>query len=525
MLTGDFNNTTGTVSFSAVTEGIPPTEEFVLATVFFEKVPGAPGLPTRLGFDKATGRKTEAVFQGASVLRELTVITAPLLVSPEDKATVDDPIPTFDWDAITTGDVTDFLLQVTSGDIINGPFDIQITINRTRFPVPPLPGVALADATYRWRVIAQASQSNGLNTATSVTRTFTVETAQVRPPALVSPEDIAFLNTRTPFFDWDAAVEKTPGALKEYRLLVTSGDIVTGPFDIDKVIPGVTNEFQVQPADALGDTTYLWRVIAKDTSGDTASSVSRTFTVDVTPPGAPALVEPVDKALLNTSTPFFKWSTAVDAVDYRLQVTSGNINTGPFDLDVLTSGDITEFQVTGDLADATYQWRVIARDRALNTAVSGDRTFTVDITPPGTPELVSPEDNASFNDRTPTFKWSTAVDAVKYRLQVTTGDIDTGPFAIEVNLLHPTIEFQVTGDLAHDTYRWRVIARDRALNTASSVTSTFTVDNVDPAPPAGLVLPLDKDFLNTRTPKPESTEGVGVRGILRGRKGAPLNLG
>ena len=24
---------------------------------------------------------------------------------------------------------------------------------------------------------------------------------------------------------------------------------------------------------------------------------------------------------------------------------------------------------------------------------------------------------------------------------------------------------------------------------------------------------------------PESTEGVGVRGILRGRKGAPLNLG
>ena len=158
-----------------------------------------------------------------------------------------------------------------------------------------------------------------------------------------------------------------------------------------------------------------------------------------------------------------------------LQVSSGDIDRGPFDIEVVITGDATEFQIpTGDaLGDAVYQWRVIARDRALNTSSSVTRIFTVDTLAPGAPALVTPLDapvRESFLDtRSPFLKWAPSTgDVFDYRLQVTSGDINTGPFDVDKEILDPT-----TGDLVvlngDGTYQWRVIARDLALNTASSV--------------------------------------------------------
>ena len=408
-------------------------------------------------------------------------ITSPSLVSPPDNALLNTRPPFFDWDE-STGDVFDYLLEVTSGDISNGPFDIRVVI---RHPTTEFQSTGdLPDGTYRWRVIARDAF---LNAASSATRTLTVDTTPPGPPPLVFPEDDALLGIGPPSFDW----EESTGDVFDYLLEVTSGDFSTGPFDIRVVTLHPTTEFQ-NIADLAG-ATYKWRVIARDAFLNTASSVTRTFAVDTTPPGRPELVVPEDGALFDFKTPLFDWDPATgDVLNYLLQVTSGDIAVRPFYIEVVITGDTTQFQAIGDLADATYKWRVKSRDLALNTTPSVTRTFTVDTTPPGPPDLVAPGEGTVLRTGTPSYDWTAAAGGVfDYVLQVTSADINVGPFDVNAVILHPTTDFQSTEDLPDATYKWHDIARDAALNTASSQTQTFTVDKTPPAAPT-IISPQDK---------------------------------
>ena len=299
---------------------------------------------------------------------------APSLVFPENHASLNTGTPRFDWDA-TTGDVVEYLLQVTSGDIKARPFVIDAVISgdppSTDFQVQT--GDALADATYRWHVVAT---DRALNTASSVTRTFTVDTTPPGPPVLVAPDQGKLTNTTTPLFNWNAST----GDVVDYRLRVTSGDIDAGAIDIDVVIAGdpPVTEFQVPAGKALADATYSWHVTARDASLNTASSLTRTFTVDTVAPGMPLLFTPENGALVSTRTPLFVWEPSTgDVVSYLLQVTSGDLTTGPYDIDVGILHATTEFLSTVDLADANYSWRVVARDGAQNAAPSATWAFVV----------------------------------------------------------------------------------------------------------------------------------------------------
>ena len=286
---------------------------------------------------------------------------------------------------------------------------------------------------------------------------------------LVAPENNALLNVKRPLFEWSAPT----GNAVDYRLqVIQSSDTFQGPFVVNSRDIAQT---QFRPTVDLADATYRWRVIARDRALNTATSLSRTFSVDTLAPGTPPLLAPPDNAFLNNKRPLFQWSASTgDVESYRIQVVeSGDTFQGPF---VINSGDITQTQFlpTGDLADATYRWRVIARDIASNTASSVTRTFTVDTLPPGTPSLVAPADNEFVNTKRPLFQWAAPTgNAVDYRLQViNSGDTFQGPFVFNTGDITET-QFQATADLADTTYRWRVIARDRALNTAASVSRTF----------------------------------------------------
>ena len=241
---------------------------------------------------------------------------------------------------------------------------------------------------------------------------------------LIIPPAGALLKTPTPTFDW----ERSPGDVIGYRIQVTSGDINSGEFDIDVVLTGDITEFLVIPQNALADTTYQWKVIARDLALNTSSSVTRTFTVDTTPPGVTTLVDPADGAFININRPTFLWNPATgDVRDYLLQVIASGKNfvSGPFVIEVLTES--TEFKASSILADGAYQWRVIARDLALNRAVSLVRTFTVDTQLPGAPSLIAPADGPFLKDNTPFFDWdSSTLQPFGYRLQVTSGDSTPG---------------------------------------------------------------------------------------------------
>ena len=173
--------------------------------------------------------------------------------------------------------------------------------------------------------------------------------------------------------------------------------------------------------------------------------------IDVTTLVPPDLVAPTDQALLTTARPLFDWNdSSGDVSTYGLQVTSGGLANPPFDIDVVLN-PATQFQSSLDLADADYEWRVIVTDKGANTASSVTRTFTINAAPPGVPVLLAPTSGDS-NDNTPLFRWAaTTGDVHAYQIQVTSGDISQGPYAIDKTVVHPTTSDQTTAPLADAT--------------------------------------------------------------------------
>ena len=496
----------------------------------FQPITGDPftGVPPATQFQVPTGDElddvtyqwrviaTDRAFNTASsITRSFTVDTTPpgqpKLVSPLNNAFLNANTPFFKWEPVT-GDVFDYVLHVTSGDINAGPFDIDVVVAH---PGTGHQAVApLNDGVYQWQVIARDQVGNPRPYGI---RTFTVDTIDPGAPALDLPADNAFLNTGGVFFDWDAAVDDVALAGYLLEVIISGNSFETGPFEVPSPFPASVTQFQIPPIGVLAENTYEWRVVAVDEAGNTADAVPRVFTVDITPPAPPVLVAPAPNALLNDSRPFFDWTdspTPADVIDYRLLVVSGDIGAGVVFIDVVVDQAKTDFQTTADLPDGSYQWQVIAGDRALNTGASLIRDFRVDTTAPGIPNLQLPQNNAFLRTGAPFFQWQSASgDVVNYELRVvvSTGNIITGPFVIQEFVPDSTTQFQTTGGQALDdaTYLWRVIARDLAGNPQQYGIRTFTVDTRAPTPAPALITPASGDFTNDNTPFFEWTPSTG----------------
>ena len=153
---------------------------------------------------------------------------------------------------------------------------------------------------------------------------LTVEALGLSAPVLLLPASGDLLNTQPPLFDWQIPETGDPVS---YQLLVTSGDIETGPYGINTVIAGNApdTQFQVLTGDELAEASYLWRVIATDIIPQTAPSETRSFTIDATAPPAPVLITPASSDQIFDSTPGFQWTEVIDPpfsgdLSYTLQI-------------------------------------------------------------------------------------------------------------------------------------------------------------------------------------------------------------
>ena len=307
-------------------------------------------------------------------------------------------------------------------------------------------GIAVdpANPTSIWMFAEYAESPSGALGGTWGTWFGQVQFPGVNPPSLLTPNDNALLNDDTPFFDWSDST----GDLADYLLRVTSGDIDAGPFDLDVVVNSVS-QYQVQSADALTDAAYQWQVIARDASAtNTASSVTRAFTIDTVAPGQPVLTSPADGSSGDDTTPTFTWGSVADpsGVTYDLQIALG---TADFANLAFTADGIQQTQFTLSSADALatgdYIWQVRAVDGAGNTGdFSASFTLIVsplaDVTPPGVPTLLSPPDGSSGDNATPTFSWSAVLDAsgVTYTLEIAFGTADFANLAFTADGIQQT---------------------------------------------------------------------------------------
>ncbi|MBM2840757.1 MAG: hypothetical protein HW412_1285, partial [Bacteroidetes bacterium] len=396
---------------------------------------------------------------------------APLLVSPPDGA-IDQPTTlTFSWNAATGA--TLYRLQVSSNPGFSAIVFDDSTIAGTSRQVSSL----LNNATYFWRVRGRNTGGAG---PYSPPRSFTTIVAPPPPPTLVLPADGATNQPTILTMSWNAS----PGATT-YRLQLSTNPAFTAIVFDDSTIAGTSR----QVGSLLNNTTYYWRVNARNAGGTSPYSTPRSFTTIVARPPAPTLVSPPDGSINQPTTLTMSWNVATGATSYRLQVsTDVGFTAIVFDDSSITG---TSRQVSSFLNNTTHYWRVNARNAGGTSPFSTTWSFTTSVAPPlppPTPTLVSPPDGATNLPTTLTMNWNASTGATTYRLQVSTNATFTA-IVFDDSTIAGTSR-QVSSLLNNTTHYWRVNARNAGGTSSYSTTWSFTTV-VGPPPAPLLVSPAD----------------------------------
>jgi hypothetical protein len=161
--------------------------------------------------------------------------------------------------------------STTSGSVANG--------GTATVTPPPLP-----DGTYHWQ--ARAHDLAGNQSGWSATRSFQIDSSAPSAPALLNPDDGAWIQSPAlqatftkPAFAGTGSVEFRICSDGACLATVSSGSSGT-------VINGATASWG--PSGRLSDGLYYWQARAHDAAGNqSAWSAARMFHLDATPPAAP----------------------------------------------------------------------------------------------------------------------------------------------------------------------------------------------------------------------------------------------
>jgi hypothetical protein len=280
---------------------------------------------------------------------------APMLVSPEDNQIDNVMTKTFTW-AQPEPDAT-YRLQISTTASFDQPYfydNSSIVENSYSF-------IFTAGGTYYWRVRAMDVAGNW--GAWSENSKLTI-TAPPGAPQLNTPENEACLSENTLILEWVAGFYAD-----NHRLLVDNDPDFSSP-EVDNLF-GLEEAWMVGP---LADDNYYWKVVGINAWGENSSPVWM-FTVDTTPPSAPALVSPTN-GLHVEDTPVFDWSDVADAKSYEILVD----NDADFSSPEIQVGDISLSTYTPiTLGNGTYSWKVRAHDNVGNAGLfSPAWTFIVE---------------------------------------------------------------------------------------------------------------------------------------------------
>lgn len=393
-----------------------------------------------------------------SEVRSFTTIVAapstPTLASPADGAVNQETTLTLSWNSTT--DAETYHLQVSSSANFSTPVVDDSTLAATSRQIGPLAN----NTTYFWRVRAK---NVGGTSAYSEVRSFTTIVAKPLTPALVAPANGAVNQQTTLILSWNSATDA-----ETYRLQVSTGVNFSTTVVDDSTLAATSRQI----GSLANNTTYFWRVRAKNIAGTSAYSEVRSFTTIVAAPSTPALASPADGAINQPVPLTLSWNPATDAETYRLQVSASS----DFSTTVLDDSTITSLssQIGALAGNTTYYWRVRAKNISGASAYSAAWSFiTVTIvSPPSTPTLASPGDGAASQPTTLTLSWNPSTDAAMYHLQAST----TSDFFITVvdDSTITAVSRQIGPLVSETTYHWRVKAKNVVGTSVFSEVRSFT---------------------------------------------------
>jgi len=197
------------------------------------------------------------------------------------------------------------------------------------------------------------------------------------------------------------------------------------------------------------------------------------------------LLAPSDGSVLDDNSVNLNWEGVEEASGYSIQVASPNFeNTAQILLDSVIEMDTLGYlpnQISQNLFNGNYEWRVKAFNSGFETIyssngfqVNGDEDL--DLTPPNTPQLISPNNGSDTSDTEIGFTWS--------REDVPgTAERDSIFIYSDENLQELTTKAvgankSYTTTLSAGTYYWLVRAIDTAGNeSGDSSTFNFTIND------------------------------------------------
>lgn len=282
------------------------------------------------------------------------------------------------------------------------------------------------------------------------------------PPTLNSPANNAVSQPTTLTLKWNASSGATT-----YHLQVATNNTFTAKIFDDSTLTGTSK--QIGPL--ANNTSYFWRVRAKNEAGTSAWSAVRKFTTQAIAPAPPALVSPADGATAQPTTLTLQWNASIGAATYRLQVaTDANFTATTFDDSTLTG---TSKQI-GPLAnDQIHFWRVRAKNDGGTSAWSQAWKFTTKGTVPAPPVLISPANDATLPTTTVSLQWNASNGAATYRLQVAT-DADFIDKVFDDSTITATAK-QIESLANFETYYWRASAKNAEGTSAWSPFRKFAI--------------------------------------------------
>ena len=208
-------------------------------------------------------------------------------------------------------------------------------------------------------------------------------------------------------------------------------------------------------------TVYHWKVVAKNSCGNSTFGPVWSFTTGCPTPGTASSPSPSDGATGISTSPTLSWAATSSTDSY--DVYFGTSTTPPL------VGNVTSasYPLSGLSPGTLYYWKVVAKNGCGNSTSGSVWSFTT-CPMPGTPSIPSPLDGATGISTSPTLGWTATSNTDSY--DVYFGTSTTPPLVGNVT----SASYPLSGLNSGTLYHWKVVAKSKCGNFTSGLVWSFT---------------------------------------------------
>ncbi len=239
-----------------------------------------------------------------------------------------------------------------------------------------------------------------------------------------------------------------------------------------------TTEFKafnvVKLTGLTANTTYHYRVIVEDKSGNEKTSGDRMFKTDEVADTTVPTISNIQVTNITDTGATISWTTNENA-DSKVEY--GTTNTYGVSVTDGTMSTNHSKVINGLTQNTTYHFKVTSKDSDNNSTSSADATFKTLYTDQTDP-IISNINVSAITQTGATVAWDTNENTTSTIYWSTTTPInELTAFKNVDNTLKTTNSYNITGLSANTTYYFKIVSTDASENVSSSSEGTITTLN------------------------------------------------